>query len=102
MEIDGALEVRQWVTTSLRESTKLRFSEEFNWARVMAYVRSPSATASGFVFGELSEAYELRSSGRYLLRMTNGLSLTTAAPLGGGPGADAEELSLVYSMSVHG
>lgn len=101
IDVDGTLEVRQWVVTAVQEWGRMLASEAIQWSRVLAYVRLPLSAGAGFVFGELADLHEVKSSGRRLLRFTNGTTVMV------GPRDESEthrqfgteELRLVFSKS---
>lgn len=101
IDVNGTLEVRQWVVTAFQEWGRMLASEAIQWSRVLAYVRLPLSAGAGFVFGELADLHEVKSSGRRLLRFTNGTTVMV------GPRDEAEshyqvgteELRLVFSKS---
>lgn len=96
---EGVREVRQWIATSITECARLIRADEAQWSRLLAYLRAPLSAGQGFVFAEVTEAHEVGSSGRLLLRFADGTTVLT-------PGHDgesalkmlnAEELRLVFS-----
>ena len=95
----GEMQLRRWISTSIQECGRLLGAAGAQWSRLMAYVRVPQSTGTGFMFGEVADIHELPSDGTRVLRFTNGMTLV----LGGGTmknGSFAAELLIpVYSKS---
>jgi hypothetical protein len=101
VDVGGTLEVRQWVVTAVQDWSRLLVAEAVQWSRVLAYVRLPLSAGAGFVFGELADLHEMKSSGRRLLRFTNGTTVMVGRHDGSSSDVQfgAEELRLVFSKS---
>lgn len=97
----GEMEVRRWISTSVRECGRLLGQPGAQWSKLLAYVRLPHSTGVGFMFGEVADLHELGADGARVLRFTSGMTvmLGRRADNGDALARHAEQMTPVYSKS---
>jgi hypothetical protein len=98
VEVGCKLETKRWITTSILEVVLIqKIYKPFVWAQVFLSARTPHDASGGFLFEEVSEAYQTGRVNSYIYRLTNGKAFMPDNPHTAEDEGLPSHIKLVYS-----